>query len=73
MHLLQIMSDPTPKELAIGSLDMTVRQLLVHMMDRGLDHVVLVLPGTPVRVSITVASVNKTELITKAVQRILTP
>lgn len=67
------MSDPTPKELALGSLDMTVRELLVHMMDRRLDHTVLVLPGTPVRVSVTVASVNKTDLITKAVQRILAP
>lgn len=67
------MTDPIPKELALGSLDMSVRDLLVHMMDRGLDHTVLMLPGTPVRVSVTVASVNKTDLITKAVQRILTP
>jgi hypothetical protein len=67
------MSDPIPKELALGSLDMSLRELLVHMTERHLDHTVLVISGTPVRVSITVASVQKTDLITKAVQRILTP
>lgn len=73
MHVLQIMSDPIPKELAFGSLDMTVRELLVHMMDRRLDHTVLLIKGANVRISITAANQQKTDLITKAVQRILAP
>lgn len=67
------MSDPIPKELAFGSLDMTVRELLVHMMDRRLDHTVLLIKGANVRISITAANQQKTDLITKAVQRILAP
>jgi len=66
------MSDPIPKNLAMGSLDMSLRDLLLHMTKNRLDHAVLVIPGTELRISITTASLNKTDLITKAVQRILT-
>lgn len=61
---------PTPKDVGVGSLDMSLRDLLTQMMDRKLDHVVLMLPGIPVQVSVTVGSVEKTRQITMEVQKI---
>jgi hypothetical protein len=65
------MVDPVPSNIASGSLDMALRDLLTHMMERKLDHVVLVMPGVPVHVTVTVASVQKTAEITKQVERIV--
>jgi len=65
------MTNPIPKALGIGTLDMTLRDLLVQMMEAKLDHTVLILASADVRVSVTVASSEKTALITQAVQRIL--
>ncbi len=62
---------PKPKEIGIGSLDMTLRELLVEMMAKKLDHVVLILPGQPVQISVTVGSPQKTAQITTQVQRII--
>lgn len=70
------MSDPTPKEISIGLLDMSVRDLLLHMITSKLDHSVLIIPGTDprvdMRVCVTIASEEETRRITKEVQRILT-
>ena len=52
-------------------MDMSLRDLLVHMMEKHLDHVVLKIPGTPVQVSVTVASAGKMVRITEQVERIL--
>lgn len=62
---------PTPSNVAAGHLDMSLRELLTHMMDNRLDHVVLKIPGSPVDVSVTVASAAKTAEITQLVERIL--
>jgi hypothetical protein len=67
------MSDPTPKNFAMGSLDMSIRDLLKHMMASQLDHAVLIIPGTGARISVTVATQAKTDLITREVMRILSP
>lgn len=63
---------PTPSNIGAGHLDMSLRELLVHMMDNSLDHVVLKIPGSPVDVSVTVSSAEKTAEITRQVERILT-
>lgn len=63
---------PTPSNIATGHLDMTLRDLLTHMMDKRLDHVVLKFHGEPVQISVTLASPEKTARITLQVQRILT-
>lgn len=60
-----------PSSIAAGDLDMTLRALLTHMMEHRLDHVVLVMPDAPIRISVTVASAAKTVEITKHVQRVL--
>lgn len=60
-----------PKSIAMGSIDMSLRSLLHHMIDKQLDHTVLVMPGSRVRISITVADERKTAAITAAVAPIL--
>lgn len=62
---------PTPSNIAAGSLDMTLRALLLHMMEKRLDHVVLVIPDAPVQVSVTVAGTEQMKDITQQVERIL--
>jgi hypothetical protein len=52
---------------------MTLRELLIGMAQQHLDHSVLIIKGSDVRVSVTVASEEKTKLLTEAAQRILTP
>jgi DNA-binding TFAR19-related protein (PDSD5 family) len=64
---------PTPSNIAAGSLDMTLRALLTHMMEKRLNHVVLMFPEAPVQISVTVASVEKTREITQKIERILKP
>jgi hypothetical protein len=66
-------SDPTPKDISVGMIDMSLRELLLHMASKGLDHAVLVIPGNATRVSITLANEEKMRRITREVQRILTP
>ncbi len=63
---------PKPKALGLGSLDMSLRELLVQMGEQHLDHVVLLIPNTPVQITVTVGDADKTREITKQVQRILT-
>lgn len=65
------MSSPPPDNVSVGSLDMPLRELLVHMVDGKLDHVVLVPPGIGVHITVTVASVSNTRKITAEVGRIL--
>jgi len=61
-----------PSDVSAGHLDMSLRELLAHMVDHKLDHVVLVIPDAPVQISVTVADAAKTKEITKLVGRILT-
>ena len=61
------------KDISMATLDTSIRQLLVHMIDKKLDHAVLVIPGSKVRVSVTVATESKTDEITRQVKRILGP
>jgi len=60
-----------PSHVGEGSLDMSLRKLLTHMMDKKLDHVVLVIPDEDVQISITVATSVETSKITKQIERIL--
>lgn len=62
---------PTPAGFYAGSLDMTLRELLVHMTSNRLDHAVLVIPGADARVTITVADEQKTAQLTKQVEKLL--
>ena len=62
---------PQPSAIGVGSLDMSLRELLVAMMDQKLDHVVLVPPKLGVQITVTVASDTNTARITNEVQRII--
>jgi hypothetical protein len=64
---------PTPSNISAGSLDMTLREMMIHMAEKRLDHVVLVIPNTPTQVTITIASEAKTKAITEQVERIFRP
>lgn len=61
---------PTPANIGAGSLDMSLRDLLTHMMTNKLDHVVLLAPGLPIRISVTIGNVEQTDEITRQVQKI---
>lgn len=67
------MATMRPSDVSGGSLDMTLRELLVHMLDKRLDHVVLIpaIPGGDVQISVTVAGARKTREITAAVGQIV--
>lgn len=67
------MAVETPKNFAMGDLDMSLRSLLKHMTEHKLDHAVLVLPASFVRISVTLANITQTDEITAAVGRILRP
>ena len=61
-----------PKDISQGHLGMSLRELLTHMMERQLNHVVLIIrPDVPVRITVTVANVAQTDQITKLVESII--
>lgn len=65
------MSDPIPKNIAFGSLDMTLRDILIHMLEIKNDHAVIIIPNSHVRLGITVAPPEKMDRITHHVAKIL--
>jgi hypothetical protein len=62
---------PQPENIAFGTLEMSLRQLLRHMIDTKVNHVVLVIPGSEMRVAITVAGPADIESITEFVGTLL--
>lgn len=62
---------PQPKNIAAGSLEMSIKQLLQHMVDTRVNHCVLVIPGSELRVAVTLADPLESAAITEAVQRIM--
>lgn len=64
---------PQPKNIAYGSLDMSLRQLLTHMLEHHLDHTVLVMAEANVRIAVTIGKPEQIERITRMVQQVLTP
>jgi hypothetical protein len=62
---------PTPSNISGGSLDMTLRDLLKHMLGENLNHVVLIIPHTEMQVAVTLAADYQINRITQQVERIL--
>lgn len=60
-----------PDHVASGHLDMTLRQLIVHMLDHNLDHAVLVLDEAAPCICVTITPVDKADLVTTAITRVL--
>jgi hypothetical protein len=61
-----------PTDIFQGTIDMSLRDLLQHMADRKLNHVILIAdPGVPLRITVTIGSPSVTRKITKAIANIL--
>jgi hypothetical protein len=61
---------PQPSFVCQGSLDMTLRDLLLHMAEHKLNHVVIHLPGCSLGVAVTIATKAQVDELTQVAERI---
>jgi hypothetical protein len=67
------MEGPTPKNLAYLNLDMSLRQLLKHMIETKIDYAVLIIPGADMRIAVSLVPPHKIETVTAFMQKTLKP